>query len=467
MSRTAAGKHSRARALLADWRGYFAAFLSVGIILLWLDPFGLTRLTKNYSQDLLAVALAGCYPDGPGKCGGPARAATNGDRTDDATPQTRVAVVLLSEEDLRRAKEAWPPSYRLHARVLKAIRANHPTAVFVDIVLEDERRDPTIEDLRAELEEYKSNGIRIYAASSGADRPLRPEIRDLVRPVLVPKRIDPLDRVTRFYDLRTESAELEPTAALTVFRDVCGITPDPEIETIRLFWRALPQAGWNDRWLDCRRRPAFPLWIFQNRQSDFREDCPSTPTVPVRILLEPTEAEDPEIDALLPGGIVLYGTHFVGAADLVNTPLHNDLPGVFLHATALDNLITLGPHAARHSEHEIPILGVAWADVGVLVLAGVFSTVWRMGGPLPTWLKRLRRRTPVRVLRVALVLLGSQVGLLLLLITLASAFGCAFGAAYRLSGLGVNFLFAIGWTEILEAMEKLVEAADEFEDAET
>jgi hypothetical protein len=59
------------------------------------------------------------------------------------------------------------------------------------------------------------------------------------------------------------------------------------------------------------------------------------------------------------------------------------------------------------------------------------------------------------------------VGLLLLLITLASAFGCAFGAAYRLSGLGVNFLFAIGWTEILEAMEKLVEAADEFEDAET
>jgi len=41
---------------------FYLLFLLGGILLLRMDPFGLTRLTKMYSQDLLAVAMAGCYP---------------------------------------------------------------------------------------------------------------------------------------------------------------------------------------------------------------------------------------------------------------------------------------------------------------------------------------------------------------------------------------------------------------------
>jgi hypothetical protein len=33
----------------------------------------------------------------------------------------------------------------------------------------------------------------------------------------------------------------------------------------------------------------------------------------------------------------------------MNTPLHNDLPAVFLHSAALDNLVTLGPQALSHT----------------------------------------------------------------------------------------------------------------------
>jgi len=36
----------------------FLLFLLGGVLLLRMDPFGLTRLTKIYSQDLLAVAMA-------------------------------------------------------------------------------------------------------------------------------------------------------------------------------------------------------------------------------------------------------------------------------------------------------------------------------------------------------------------------------------------------------------------------
>ena len=40
-------------------------------------------------------------------------------------------------------------------------------------------------------------------------------------------------------------------------------------------------------------------------------------------------------------------------------------------------------------------------------------------------------------------------------------FACKLGASEWI--LGVNFLFAVTWTEVLDITEKLFEAADEFE----
>ncbi len=86
--------------------------------------------------------MAGCYPHAPdGPCVKDGRAAT--------------AVVLLRDPDLAAFDEPWPPRYGFHARVLKAIRANKPKAVVIDIVFEDERDDPTIAALAAELDRYQ------------------------------------------------------------------------------------------------------------------------------------------------------------------------------------------------------------------------------------------------------------------------------------------------------------------------
>jgi len=60
-----------------------------------------------------------------------------------------------------------------------------------------------------------------------------------------------------------------------------------------------------------------------------------------------------------------------------------------------------------------------------------------------------------------LVALGSQIGMLIVLATLASMIACWAGAAEWL--LGVNFIFAITWTEVLDITEKLFEAAGELE----
>ena len=71
------------------------------------------------------------------------------------------------------------------------------------------------------------------------------------------------------------------------------------------------------------------------------------------------------------------------------------------------------------------------------------------------------RRVHSRLGRVVLVALGSQIGMLILLAGFASMFACWFGASEWV--LGVNFLFAVTWTEVLDVTEKLFEAADEFE----
>lgn len=446
------------------WRplAAYALFLAGGVALLRMDPFGFSRLTKFYSQDLLAVAMAGCYPDAHAGAKCAKETSPPGDAS--AEPQRRAAttVVLLRDADLKAFDEPWPPRYGFHARVLRAIRANKPKAVMMDIVFEDERDDPTIEALAAELDRYEAAGIPIYAATFGPDRPLRPGVAERVIPVQVPKEIDPLDRVTRFYDLATESPDSEPTAVPRVFRDVCGgcSTNDCETGTLRVFWSIVPEGSFNARWLDCRTRPKFPWWIFQDRGGDFREDCPATPTVPARILLEPAEEEDIAVEELIRDSVIFYGAFFHGAADAMNTPLHNDLPAVFLHAMTFDNLVTLGPEALLHREPEVPLLGVALPDFLLLVAIGGIFTLRRTSRRLEEGWQRIMRRVRSRLGRVVLVALGSQIGMLIVLAGCASMLACWFGASEWV--LGVNFLFAITWTEVLDITEKLFEAADEF-----
>ena len=429
----------------------YLLFLLGGVVLLRMDPFGLTRLTKIYSQDLLAVAMAGCYPGAAsGPCVKEGKAA--------------IAVVLLRDPDLAAYEEPWPPRYAFHARVLRAIRANRPKAVVMDIVFEDLRDDPTIDALAAELDRYRAAGIPVYGATFGPDRPLRPEVGARVTPVPVPKTIDPLDRVTRFYELSTGPPQLQPTAVPTVFREVCGgCKGDAGCGTgaIRVFWSDLPEQSWNDRWLDCRRRPPFPQWIVQDRSSDFRENCPSTPTIPAGLLLEPTEESDAAIEAMVADSIVFYGAFYRGAADAMNTPLHNDHPAVYLHAAALDNLITLGPEAVRHEERMLPLLDVSLPDFLLLAIICALLVLRRSSRRIEASWQAMMRRIHSRTVRMLLIVLGSQIGLLVLLCGAAAWLACHFGVSEWL--LGINFLFAITWTEVLDITGKLMDAADEFE----
>ena len=158
---------------------------------------------------------------------------------------------------------------------------------------------------------------------------------------------------------------------------------------------------------------------------------------------------------------MFYGAYYHGAADSMHTPLHNDLPAVFLHSAALDNLVTLGPQALEHTEPTVPLLGVSLPDFILLAVIGAFFIVRRGSSRFADAWDRVMRRTRSRPLRMLLIAFGSQIGMLFLLAGVAALVACRIGAAEWI--LGVNFLFAITWTELLDVTEKLFEAADEFE----
>jgi len=105
------------------------------------------------------------------------------------------------------------------------------------------------------------------------------------------------------------------------------------------------------------------------------------------------------------------------------------------------------------------ILSVMFESLVLALIGGIF-TLRRTSRRFETGWERLMRRVRSRLGRVMLVALGSQIGMLIVLAGLVSTFACWVGASEWV--LGVNFLFAVTWTEVLDITEKLFEAADEF-----
>ena len=96
------------------------------------------------------------------------------------------------------------------------------------------------------------------------------------------------------------------------------------------------------------------------------------------------------------------------------------------------------------------------------LLIGAFFVIRRNSTRLASGWERLMRRIHSRIGRMLMIAFGSQIGMLFLLAGGAAFVACHIGAAEWV--LGVNFLFAITWTELLDVTEKLFEAAEEFEE---
>lgn len=162
--------------------------------------------------------------------------------------------------------------------------------------------------------------------------------------------------------------------------------------------------------------------------------CAAVPVIPVS-LLSRLDAED--LATLVQGRAVLVGARITGYPDWHLSPVHGQVPGVLLHAMALDNLLSLGPGYAR----EPGGLFAFWMPVLVLLAVAVLV-------PL------VKNFKPTEGMQRFLVILGAVVWLWVA--WRLAAFGQA-GAALAALGIGVALdLFkptqTVGYLLILLAM---------------
>lgn len=349
-----------------------------------LDPFGMMKALDSYSSELVERLAAPFYG---------------------SAAQDEIAVVLINERTLESRQTSWPPRYTYYEEVVRRVLASQPKAVFVDVILKDHRAyDDTLPTavaaLREDIQElgdaappilfakmdaagsslFREAGVSevltAWANTSGA-YPL------VVTPGISYGANSALVNAEKKQEPPPCQNGLNPeTAAMALYRIACdGNNPacaesaslmsgDALCRPVQVQWGRMVSpimqeqsqievAGCDmnvsegaGRFWSFLRITALALVqaLDDDAQEEGRQRCPYTVTV-----MEDNLGTE-EADRLLKNRIVLIGTNLDGIHDLVKSPVHGMIPGVYLHAMALDNLMTWGRGHYSTSKNELPIL---------------------------------------------------------------------------------------------------------------
>lgn len=363
-----------------------------------LNPFGFSSLVQRYTQDISNLLISGPYLYG-------------------TAGHDQIAVALIDDNTLTGTQSSWPWSYGMHARVLDALRLYKPKAVIVDFLFVDSRKsglrkDETLPELIGEIRRYQADGIPIYF-EAGEDEPLiKPIARTGVR--ILDPTIMLNQGIARQYPVTGRCLNGEKgntpclSLALAVYSDFYRAhRNDPQIAALGLKPLDANPEGVMELVWGTRTDPINRKWMrptdesgksyscdqdigFFNRiylaffdPGQVRARCPYESVIPVESLL----SGRPDADVSnMARRIVFYGGGIEGAQDKSYTPVNGPLqPDVFVHAMALDNLITF---QGKPEQDVVKIFGATLSNDPIQILAIVPVIL------ILTWLhmQRLKRR---------------------------------------------------------------------------
>lgn len=328
----------------------------------------------------------------------------------------RISTVIIDDDSLDQAGQTWPATYGYYARLLRGVSHYHPQAIFLDVIFAAQRDDPTIRRLSEELCAINKSGVRIYLAAIRAragELALRPELQKIsgrcFTSVAVDYRPDEVDRLTWTYNLASSKPD-RPTksAALAIYDDLSGSPLPTPGSAMAVSWGATP-ALHGLRWVSatpatfgqanastayCRATYGIVEMFPPGVQRLFRRDaqkpiCVFHETQYARDLANATPDDDAQISASLKNRIVMVGTSRAYTNDFITSPLHDRIPGVYLHAMALDNLLTYGKDYKR-APSLVPSNDADHWRLLLLVLASLFSVIafHRLRTLVDDWLKK-------------------------------------------------------------------------------
>lgn len=394
-------------------------------LLEWAEPLGLNRATQAHSERLSARFMAPFYHSGA---------------------QDRIAVVLIDDATVQARGVGWPPQYTFYAAMLERIVEHRPAAIFVDVLIEDERPyDPSLENAREWLADVlEGSGVPVFFAASepgrdglfaglphvgsavvswqgmGGDYPLQVGGANAVR-WSGPLQGGPADTpAVALYDIACAPGEGKDPLPRGCAQLASALDGSEREGPMVLQWGhrrpVLPESASSVAAATCARAPgeAYSPWraFFSEMVKGLRsgtepgiwearrETCPYTLTFHEEAL------PAPGTDSPLAGRVVLVGARLAGLDDAVVSPTHQKLPGVYMHAMALDNLMTWGDRHLRRSggiQFIAMVLGMALASL-VLALVLRHTRRWLQwtllivaGGAfalLPAWLLQAYWRQP-------------------------------------------------------------------------
>lgn len=329
--------------------------------------------------------------------------------------RNEVTVVLIDDLALSRLGQGWPVPYATHARWLKNLARYQPKAIFLDVTFGQARQDDTLPTLVSALCALRDRNIPVFLAALQDEHTgqlaVRPGLRSpdgeepcftLVSVVYDKHKVD---RLVWSYPLWAPIAggagavAGQPTqalsAALAMAERVAGIPVVQRDDPMALTWEVnnLDQqrfAGW------CRQArggfteiiPPFVRMLWHG-EDVFKPVCPYSRALALSSLRSPSESEDLELQDLLGNRFVMVGANLQGDNDMVTSPVHGDIPGVFMHAMALDNLLTYEGRYKRALEWGLPL---AWPLFWLGLCTVLAAHILRQGA---IWLTaHLRSRLP-------------------------------------------------------------------------
>jgi CHASE2 domain-containing sensor protein len=329
------------------------AVLTVFVLTIF-DPFDFESATSHQSAIVFYKLYATLYPN---------------------TFQNNITVVLLDNATLTDWEEPWPPSHRLHSEILSTILSFDPAAVLVDMFFDYPRESDHFDLTEIVLKSARAPVFMIAAGPpTGAPRSARPELLAMAgqpdaKLTLVSAEVGDLQQPL----LRLDS-DPKP-AALAVYLALCSQIPNaacPDLKTWRP--RGEMEVAWGLQPTDfnCERAanaPAPTRYVCDDLLSSLpgrlvqllwesvvpRHWALTNPMpIPYHSVISANDLLDgglrSKLTPLLKDRIVIYGADIPLEKDYVYSPVHGLIPGVFIHAMAIDNLLTFGDRFIHRSE---------------------------------------------------------------------------------------------------------------------
>lgn len=325
--------------------------------------------------------------------------------------RSKVVVTEINDDYLKNRQEQWPPTYSTYSAILNDIAILKPQSIFLDVALRYRREGGNPAGLANTLCEIQQRGIRIYLAGleddSGVLRfiPELEAVRDrCFTPAGIRYEPDSVTTLALSYPVLgngdpdpSASAEVQarrsqiPSAAWAMARDARPGLALQAPQSMALVWGldAHPSnepAVWNycraysSKWTELVPPVLRQLW--QGNKA-FAPPCPFHNLAPLDYISDPRDDQiAKDIQAMVEGHHVLIGATVSGVNDVAISPVQGRIPGVYIHAMALDNLLTYGMHFKRehplHKEKWWLFCLVALA-VGLISYAGGQGAKWLLG----------------------------------------------------------------------------------------